>query len=267
MSMLEGNSNVLTEYQLRIFSETWIEHVTSDTAKMVQFYEDDEVIKEITGKDITNEQLRSAKISPRVSVGFGSTDPQKKIQKLMFGLQTLAQIDPKMMEGLNMEEITKEVFGALGYNDGKRFFPEKEEGENPEVVELTKMVEQLTQVIEGKKVEEEAKNAATLKGKEMDNVAKVEVANLKNQGDERTEAIKAQSRREDLFLTLQTTRQLKLTEFALDRKTTTEKIMKQAGVDNVKQQIDLLDVINKRKEVNEKKRELDYKISTGNDGV
>jgi hypothetical protein len=90
---------------------------------------------------------------------------------------------------------------------------------------------------------------------------------MRQQGNVQSDTIKAQSNREELILTLQNERQLKLTEMALTRKTTVDKIMEEAGVKNAAQQLKLLDVINKRKEISEKTRELDYKIKTGNQGI
>ena len=243
MNMLQGNSNVLTEYQLRIFVETWVEHIARDLVQMIKFYEDDDVIARITGKAITNEMLQQTIVTARVSAGFGATDPQQKIQKLMFGLETLLKIKPEYMRELEGSELAKEIFGALGYNDGKRFLPRMgEEGqEDPKVAELMQMVQQLQKIIDDDTV--------------------------KQQGRIQVEQVKAGSRREELLIRLQQERQLKLTGMALDRKTTVDKITKDAGIADSKNQLALLTELNRQRDIAERKRELDFKINSGKQGI
>src|SRR5208337_572870 len=64
-----------------------------------------------------------------VNVGMGATDPSAKINKLAMGLLTLQKIaGPAFSSQIDFEEVTKEVFGALGYSDGTRFI---RQGANP----------------------------------------------------------------------------------------------------------------------------------------
>ena len=55
---------------------------------------------------------------------------------------------------LNVEEFIAEVFGALGYKDGKRFF---NMGDDPETERLMKVIEELKSALEGKQMELDAK--------------------------------------------------------------------------------------------------------------
>jgi hypothetical protein len=62
-----------------------------------------------------------------VNVGIGATDPVRKIEKLLIGIRTMAEVNPDIIMYLNQPEITKEVFGALGYKDSKRFVKDEEQ--------------------------------------------------------------------------------------------------------------------------------------------
>ena len=175
MKLLSENANVLTELQLRIFTETWVEPVLRDVLKMVQTYEDDEMIQQVSGKQMTRAQLDCG-IKLRVNVGFGATDPQAKVQKLMMGLTTLAQVfGPERIQQMNHAEISAEIFGALGYKDGKRFMPE-EEG-NAQVEQLQQQLQQLQQVIQQKQIE----GKIQLQKQQMGDQTKLEIEKLRRE--------------------------------------------------------------------------------------
>jgi len=129
MKLLAGNANQLTEYQLRIFVETWVEPVMRQVVAMVQTYESDEAIKEITGREDANNQMLNTLVIPRVNVGFGATDPQQRVGRLMMGLSSIGKVSPEAIQNLDVSEVIKEVFGSVGYRDGKRFFLKDKEGQ------------------------------------------------------------------------------------------------------------------------------------------
>lgn len=262
MNLLQGNSNTMTEFQLRIFVETWVEPVSSDIASMVQFYEDDEVIQRITGDETLNHDVFvNTDIMPRVSAGFGATDPQQKIQRLMLGLKTMFEIKPSYMERIDDAEIGKEIFGALGYNDGARFIPDMDDSEqDPRIAELEQMVMQLKQMIESDVHKIQAKS-------KVDTEGKIQVEKIKQAGGIEQKKIDAQVSRSELILTLQSERQLKVFEVAADRQTTVEKLMQDSGIADANAQIKLMDTVNKRFEIKQKAKELNYKMTTGNDGI
>lgn len=88
----------------------------------------------------------------RVNVGTGSTNPQMKVERLSFGLSAILRAKPDLAAKINDEELVKEVFGALGYKDGKRFFKFEEEAQNPmadlAAQELQKKIDLLTAQID-----------------------------------------------------------------------------------------------------------------------
>jgi hypothetical protein len=136
MTILNDGANAITEYQLRVFTETWVEPVLRQLVKLEQFYETDETILALAahkaelfqrfGTDQVTDQLLMQEVTVRVNVGMGATNPQQKVEKFLFGLQAVAQLPTAAMR-LKEDEIIGEVFGSLGYRDGSRFFKSEEE--------------------------------------------------------------------------------------------------------------------------------------------
>lgn len=135
MAMLSGSASQSTEYLLRVFSETWVEPVLRQLVKIEQAYETDSTVLAIAaekadlhqkyGIDQVTDELLNQELTVTVSVGVGATNPQLQLEKFMMGLNTIAAV-PEMMSRIDVEEVTKEVFGKLGYKDGSRFFMTEE---------------------------------------------------------------------------------------------------------------------------------------------
>jgi len=141
MELLSGDANSVTEYQLRIFVETWVEPVLKQLVQLEQRHETDEALLKLMGDKvqmwqrhgvdrITDEMLQG-NMTVKVNVGFGSTDPQKRINKLALGMNTVLQFVPQMGQRLDAEELSNEVFGALGYKNAERFFPKEPNPDAP----------------------------------------------------------------------------------------------------------------------------------------
>ena len=136
MSMMSSSASQITEYSLRVFAETWVEPVLRQLVHLEQAYETDETVLGIAleqagayqkyGVDQVTDDLLQRELTVSVNVGVGATNPQLQLEKFMYGLNTIAGI-PEMMSRVKIEEITKEVFGKLGYKDGSRFFMSDEE--------------------------------------------------------------------------------------------------------------------------------------------
>jgi hypothetical protein len=244
MQMLEGNSNILQEFQLSIFVEEWVEVVVSQIAKMCQYYEDDTTIGLICGEDLTNNDLQS-EITVRADVGASATNPQAKINNLMFGLSMLNQLFEGYTSRLDPLPVSREVFGAIGYNDGEKFLLEQDENINPEIEQLKQVIAQMQQAIQT----DQAKISA------------------KAQADAMLEQIKAKNSINELLLKLQSDRQIKFTEMAINRGVKVKDIESKAGANQEKLQLDLLKEANRRADIETKAKELNYKMSTGNEGI
>lgn len=170
MRLLAGSANSVAEFDLRIWSETWVEPTIRMVMKLIQFYESDEKALAVAGKrakllqrygvdEITNEMLE-AEVAVTVNVGIGAADPMQRMAKLQQATGMIAQAGPfgdKPVK-VNMEEFIGEIMGAAGYKDGMRFFiiPEQppEEQPDPEVVKA-----EAEAALEEKKLAQEAELA------------------------------------------------------------------------------------------------------------
>jgi hypothetical protein len=133
LHLLAGSANAVTEFDLRIFSETWVEPVLRQLVRLEQYYEDDQTVLSIAGERarllerfgvdrLTDEDL-AEEVSIRVNVGIGATDPMQRFAKIGAALKVLAPLVPMADRPVkvNIEEAVKEIFGIAGYNDGTRF--------------------------------------------------------------------------------------------------------------------------------------------------
>ncbi len=133
MHLMSGEASGLNEYELRLFSETWVEPTLRLFIKVLQAYETDPVVLALAGKkaqlwqrfgisQITDELLNGG-VTTKVNVGIGATNPQLKLRNFAMGADIIAKIfGPAAAMGANFQEICKEVFGMLGFKDGARFF-------------------------------------------------------------------------------------------------------------------------------------------------
>lgn len=162
MRMLSSGANSITEYDLRVWVETWAEPALRQMVRCIQYYESDEKVFAIAGAraadlferlgvdSITDSDLES-EVSVSINVGIGSADPMQKLQKFGMAMSAISQAAPFMdrKPQLNAEEFIKEAMGNAGYNDGMRFFtfddgppqpsPEQIEAEIKAAIEQAKL--------------------------------------------------------------------------------------------------------------------------------
>jgi len=166
MELLDNDANFMSEYQLRVFNETWVEPVLNQVLKLIQKHETDETILAIAGRKANMAKHGVEKLDMRalaepmtlsVSVGFDSTDPRKRIEKMAIGMRTIGEFFPQVIQQADPEPVISEVFGALGFDTGKRFFPNMGEDEDPRIQQLQQQLQQLQQYIKTKQIETEGK--------------------------------------------------------------------------------------------------------------
>ncbi len=201
MSLMASNSGTVTEYVLRTFSETWVERVLKQLMRLEQYYETDAVILELAGDAAAqvNEQFQGAvddllkyEVLLKVNVGISATDPLRKVQNLVSGIQMLGEL-PGFAQSLNVPEVVKEVFGQLGYKDGERFVSMEED---PRVAEMAAQLEQMQMYIES----EQGKLENRLQVEQMKQQGNLEAANLKHGAEIRMKEMEGQLKYLDLQL-------------------------------------------------------------------
>jgi hypothetical protein len=135
-AMMSQTAGSLSDYGLRIFFETWMEPVLKQLVKLEQMYENDGTIMALAAQkaqlllrygisDVTDALIRQD-LTIRVNVGMGNTDPIRRVERLLFGIEKTAAL-PGMAEKLKSDEASNEIFGALGYRDGSRFYMSDQE--------------------------------------------------------------------------------------------------------------------------------------------
>jgi len=205
MNLLNEGANAITEFELRIFSETWVEKVLRQLMLLEQTYESDATVLSIAGNkaelyqkfgiDEITDDLLKAELTSRVNVGFGSTNPQQRIERMAVGLNAVGQYVPQAMQRLDEEAVITEVMGALGYKDGARFFKPMEEGQGaipPELQQqMQDMQEEITRLRSGVEVANIRANA-TIQGKQMDMEARLEDSQLDRMAKAEAEHIRGQ---------------------------------------------------------------------------
>lgn len=141
MNMMTDSANAVQEYTIRTFVESWVEPVLRQCIKLIQLYETDETVIALCAKNANifqkfqvaeiNDQMMNQELVTTVNVGMGNTDPTKRINKLMMGINTAINL-PGAAQRLNTDEVINELFGNLGYQDGERFFTPAEEAKPQE---------------------------------------------------------------------------------------------------------------------------------------
>lgn len=152
MNLLQADAAQVKEYEIRTFVETFIEPVLNQLYALEQAYETDEYLLEQvcarTGLDLPRVlDLLTMKIRVRVNVGFNSTSPERRIQRLSMGIQAVTSLTPNEPIAWDTGEIIKEVFGSLGYKNGARFIAGNDK--DPEKAALSAENQQLKQQLAG----------------------------------------------------------------------------------------------------------------------
>ena len=142
MRLMSGAANAVSEFDLRMWVETWVEPVLRQIMHLVRRLESDERILAIAGQKarVWSEHgympglsdFDQTEVSLRVNAGTGSMDPMQKIAKLKMALEMIAPMfEPMKAQGVSpkFDVIVQEIMGNAGFKDGRRFF---EFGDPPE---------------------------------------------------------------------------------------------------------------------------------------
>lgn len=161
MDLLSAGANQVSGYQLRTFTETWVEPVLRQIILLEQYYETDETLIALCGNkaklfqkfgvDAVTDAMLMAEFTLNVNVGMGSSNPKEQVQSFITGMTSLREMlaDGSLVKlGLNIEEVIKELFGKLGYKDGGRFFDM--ENQDPQLVQAQNTIQELQQALAAK---------------------------------------------------------------------------------------------------------------------
>lgn len=149
MEILGSGAATLSEYTVRLFTETWVIPTLNQLAMLEQFYETDEKVFAVAGPAAEQAyRLKNPKAEAQpgvqdmienlvredcmvnISVGMNATDPNRQLQRFLFACNQVAQFSANMPTAANTAEMAKEVFRILGFGDGARFWDANEDAKN-----------------------------------------------------------------------------------------------------------------------------------------
>lgn len=187
MEIMSADASSVTDYQLRVFAETWLKPTLHQFLQLERAYESSpKRLMDASGGMQPEQALQvlQSDINVKLSVGFGATNPQKQVEKLAFGLNTLGHFLPQKIQQLDADEVTKEIFASLGFQDGKRFF-EQEKGQDPQVKEMQQQIQELQQQLQQKQIEsqtkiqvEQVKQQGNLQREQLRNQVNMDIAGI-----------------------------------------------------------------------------------------
>ena len=164
MRIMAQGANMLTEYTIRVFVETWVEPVLRQLVKLEAAYETDQVVLALVaqkaklfqrfGINEVTDRLLTQELTLSVNVGMGATDPDTRLQRFMQALGMYNQIALQASPDLNLPEIRKELFSLSSFRDSLRFFKQKVD---PVVEKAKQVVQQVQQ--EAKQFVDQQKDA------------------------------------------------------------------------------------------------------------
>lgn len=150
MRLLTGAANAMTEFNLRVWVETYVEPVLRQIMQSIQFYESDETILAIAGQraglmdkygldQITDDMLES-EVAVTVNVGVGAVDPMQSLNKLAMALKLIGEavMFADRDVSVDIEELIGEIMGQAGFKEGMRFFKLGEPGKKSKPPEAIK---------------------------------------------------------------------------------------------------------------------------------
>lgn len=154
MAMLGQSAGTLVEYLLRTYVETFVQPVLRQIVLLEQHYETDQTILALASKsaklmekfgaDEVTDEILEQELTLNVNVGMGATDPQMKLQKFLGAMNIYIGMLKEAPPGINMEEVGKEIFGYMGYQDGSRFLGQ----ENPQLLQQQQQIQQMQSLIQ-----------------------------------------------------------------------------------------------------------------------
>jgi hypothetical protein len=230
MNLLNSAANSVTEFDLRVWIETWVEPTLWQVVKLEEYYESDEKILAIAGQraelvekygiDAITDHLLMEDITLRVSAGIGAAAPEQRLGKFSTAADIVGKILLPFIENGSVkarpkaDAIVEEVFGIAGYKGaGSRFFdiadpnaPQQPEAAPPpdpaEMAKLQLEAKKHSDTMALKGAELQAKSAttiATIQDKQQERAAKVALQHLKSETELQRQRMDELGQRDRLF--------------------------------------------------------------------
>lgn len=158
MRLLNSSANVVGDFDLRVWIETWTEPVLRQLVRLEQYYEDDKVVLAVAGQKAklyqkfniseVSSELLDRELFVSVNAGIGNADPMVKLDKFIKVAASLGTLlGPAVQERAKQDAIIDELFGAAGFRDAaERFFHEGGQ-DDPRLAKMQQIIAQLEQQV------------------------------------------------------------------------------------------------------------------------
>lgn len=128
MQILGTTADQLSEYDLHTLTKTFLTKILAQVMDLEKHWETSTKLATIIGGQmaVTATQFWKALDTESkvvINVGFGATNPAKRVQRLQTALTTVAQVSPMILYQSNQIELVKEIMASAGIDDISRFFP------------------------------------------------------------------------------------------------------------------------------------------------
>ncbi len=178
MLQLQAPANLLTEYMLKTYVETFVTPIIRQLVLLEQHYETDHVVLALAGQkakafqkfgvnEITDEML-DRELTVDVNVGMGATDPVSRLQRFIFAIRNFQQLALKPPPGIDLKAVWNEICALSGYKNAERFSLDQD----PDKVKAQQTIKALMMEIQKLKMERGNKHEG--------NVVKLMTAREKN---------------------------------------------------------------------------------------
>lgn len=161
MKLLNANANVVGDFDLRVWIETWVEPTLRQIVKLEQYYEDDKVILQIAGQkaklyqkfgvSTIDDELLMMECSISVNAGIGNADPMVKLDKFIkAGAAAGNLLGASVQDRAKQDPIIDEIFGAAGFRDAAERFFHPGDMQDPRMVKMQGVIQGLQAQVEEK---------------------------------------------------------------------------------------------------------------------
>lgn len=126
MNLMADNANLIREMEVRTYVETWMEPVLRQLVQLEAMYETDETALIVASRKAKLRRVLLEYFDYRfgvsVNAGLGSTSATQRMERFQNAIVTATQLVPEAALAIKGEEVTKEIFGIAGFDNGERFF-------------------------------------------------------------------------------------------------------------------------------------------------
>lgn len=198
MEMIGTAADQMTEYDLHTLCTTFICKMLTQVLDLEKRWETDANLATIIGKRLSASartfwSALNTETKVIVNVGFGSTNPKKRMERITTAMQATMGMFPMTVYQSNQAEILKEVWAAAGFADASRFFPFLGDNGQPDPNPKVATLQQQLQTLMMKLYPGEMHNQGLIQREQVRSQAAERVTQMKLQGQIALQAAEAQA--------------------------------------------------------------------------